>query len=120
MKYLCKNPVEVCKEAFWLAWNACGGPIGMGILQNRPNATRSDIWEHVTGQKAGDYVLPKGEKYSPYADYLFGRMMKIGFTIHDDGIEIRNNDPTPDYQGWCSKFPTTLDLLKAADKNING
>ena len=79
MKVKIKNakPEEVMKEAFWLAWNACGGPLGMGFLQNKPDATKENIWDNVT--VSGDYPMPinRGEVYG---DYVFGRMMKLGFS----------------------------------------
>jgi hypothetical protein len=120
MKHLCKNSAEVAKEAFWLAWNACGGTTGMGFLQDKSTATRSDIWEQVTGIKAGDYALPRGKSLEPYGDYVFGRMMKLKLAVEPDGVVIYNNDPRPDYQAWSRKYATTLDLVIAADKNING
>lgn len=33
---------QVAKRIFWLAWQACGGPFGMGILQNHPGANEDD------------------------------------------------------------------------------
>ena len=120
MKFVCAKPEEVCKEAFWLAWNACGGTTGMGVLQDNPLATRDEIWQLVTGQTCRDYIIPRGETLKPYADYVFGRMMKIGFTVLEDGIEYWKDAVRGDYQAWAYEYPTTTALLEAANCNING
>lgn len=114
MKIECDNPTEVAKEMFWLAWQACGGPMGMGFLQSRPDATRDDVWRAVSGQEATDYAMPRGEMSAPYGDYVFGRMMKLGVEIGDGFIKLRESTPRPDYQSWCREYPTYLALAEAA------
>jgi hypothetical protein len=118
MKIDCKNPTEIAKEMFWLAWQACGGPEGMGFLQNRPNATKEEVWSMVTGQAMGDYPVPIGKGSRPYADYVFGRMMKFGVEIHEDHLLIQDSKPRNDYQSWCRVYPTHDALLKAARHNV--
>jgi hypothetical protein len=98
---------------FYLAWQACGGPLGMGVFQDRPGASEKDVFNNVI--TAGDYAGAFGRgKNEVYGDYVFGRMMKFGFTILDDGvIQFRNTDFRPDYQGFSRKYPTIEALLKA-------
>lgn len=110
----CENPVEVAKEAFWLAWQACGGPAGMGVLQDRGGVTRDDVWKAVSGQEATDYVVPQGGELRPYGDYVFGRMMKLGMDITSEGISVRDSEPRWDYQAWCSRYPTYESLIAEA------
>jgi len=114
MKYQCDNAEEVVKEMFWLAWQACSGPLGMGILQNNPEAGRDDVWKNV--QTSGDYVgsLLDSRPGRAYGDYVFGRMMKVGAEYGSDWIELREEAPRPDYQAWCLTYPTYGALYDAA------
>lgn len=107
-----ENPEQVVKEAFWLAWKACGGPMGLGYLQNNPNATKDAVWENVVN--SGDYEHCPNEPNKVSADYVFGRMMKVGFEWDENSITFRDDIPQPDYQGWCKKYPTRKDLVEAA------
>jgi hypothetical protein len=106
---------ELVKQFFYLAWKACGGPLGMGYLQDNPTADADRVFDNV--KSAGDYpgyFTPcTNGKY--YADYVFGRMMKVGLNVLDNGV-ITTSDytPTPDYQAWCHEFPTDAALLEAA------
>jgi hypothetical protein len=104
----------VAKRAFWLAWQACGGPLGMGFLQDNPDATEEDVWANV--QSYGDYpATPARGAGEVYGDYVFGRMMKLGLRFSTDTVGTDYPDePTPDYQGWCIKYPTHEDLIEAA------
>jgi len=104
---------EVVKRMFWLAWQACGGPLGTGVLQDNPGANEDTIWEQVLTQ--GDYPgrshLKKGEVYG---DYVFGRMIKLMVRYTDTEIELDGHEPRSDYQAWCVKFPSYKLLFDAA------
>ncbi len=107
------DSIGVAKHAFYLAWQACGVPVGMGRLQDRPAATEDDVWGNVTA--AGDYA--SGTDYKPrepYGDYVFGRMMKLGILVETDAVEVRNHAPALDYQAWCGVYPTYDALIEAA------
>jgi hypothetical protein len=87
------EPVKVAKRAMWLAWQACGGPIGMGVFQDNPGATEEAVWNNVSVR--GDYayapepgVKEKDGKGEAYADYTFGRMMKLRLRWDAEGIEV--------------------------------
>jgi hypothetical protein len=112
----CENPELVVKKAFYLAWVACGGPVGMGFLQNNPGADIDSVWNNV--QSAGDYPggasLHRQEKGSAYGDYVFGRMMKLGLNWNEDSVTFTDAQPRPDYQAWCRKYKTYKDLVEAA------
>jgi len=110
---------DTLRRIFFLAWQNCGGPLGMGFLQDRPGATENDVWNNV--QKRGDYpdlasisaVKQKDGKGSIHADYVFGRMMKLNvdFNFNDLTITMRDDEPRPDYQGWAKRTIKTYDDL---------
>lgn len=117
MKYLCDNPTEVAKEMFWLAFQACEHPLGMGWLQDRPGATKEDVWSNVSGGKS-DYAISFGTPTKPTGDYVFGRMMKLYVEVTNDGIIFPDGTPRDDYQSWAVKYPTYLDLVAAAEDAV--
>lgn len=121
MRIECRNPEAVVKEAFWLAWQACGGPRGMGIFQDKPDATKEEVWDNI--ERKGDYPNPHGmatiRTERMYADYVFGRMMKVGFEYDETAVAVPDWEPTPGYQGWCHLYPTYQSLIEAAISALN-
>ena len=114
--YTNKEEVQsVLKEALWLAWNAVGGPTGMGIFQDLPQATKEAVWQNVTG--VGDYPSYTSRLGDLRADYVFGRMMKLNLSYGDKFIKEPVGKPTLSYQGWCGTYKTYADLLDAAEKS---
>jgi len=108
---------QVAKRAFWLAWQACGGPLGMGFLQNRPDATEEDVW--VGARSAYDYVGYKCNKPGEVTgDYVFGRMMKLHIEFTEDTVSTRDSMPTYDYQAWCRMYPSYDALIDAAANDL--
>lgn len=124
MKIECANPAEVAKEAFWLAWQACGGPLGMGRLQDNAGADKESVWNCVFNK--GDYPggnAGPGTANRPgdvYGDYVFGRMMKLGIRWDEAGVTVDDHPPRGDYQSWCRKFPTYEALVRAAIASLAG
>lgn len=117
-KYATKEEaLNVAKEAIWLAWNACGGPAGMGFLQNKPNAEKEKVWEQAYNQ--GDYALRHGGPERVSADYVFGRMMKLRFKLDGDTIDHDDYEPRRDYQAWCGTYKTFSALFDAAEGATN-
>ena len=112
------NPVSVTKRAFFIAYEACGGPAGMGFLQARQGATEEDVWNNVV--VAGDYPvnLRDSEAKEVYGDYVMGRMMKLGLTPKETGVEVSESTPRADYQAWCKTYPEYSDLVEAAIKSL--
>jgi hypothetical protein len=117
------QPEEVVKEAFWLAWKACGGPLGMGAFQNRPQATKDEVWECV--RSARDYgpgaakLMGSDKPGEAYGDYVFGRMMKLELKWDSKSIEYSDSVPRGDYQAWCRQYPTYQALVEAAVKSLS-
>ena len=117
----CENPVEVAREAFWLAWQACRRPMGMGVFQDAPSATKDDVWKQVSGPSVdyGYSSFSGGKPQKPHADDVFGRRRKLYVEIKEDGILVRDETPRIDYQAWCGMYPTYEQLIEAAAKNVN-
>lgn len=108
----------LAKRMFWLAWQACGGPLGLGFLQDNPGANEEAVWKNVmsTGDYAGGNFM-KTAAGKPYGDYVFGRMMKMGVDFVEDGIVLPKPEfdkPRHDYQAWCSTYRTQAALAQAA------
>ncbi len=114
MRIVCENPEQVVQEAFWLAWKACGGSLGMGRFQDRPGATKEDVWANVSESGDYPYKVNDNKPGKVYGDYVFGRMMKLGLEWDETGVTVRDDAPRPDYQAWCRKYPTYEDLVLAA------
>jgi len=102
---------DFAKRAFWLAWQACGGPMGMGFFQDRPNATEDEVYMNVVG--AGDYPANLQGRKELYADYVFGRMMKWGLKLGEDSIVIVERPFKWDYQAFSRKYADNKALLDA-------
>ncbi len=108
--------LNVAKEAVFLAWQACGGPMGSGFLQDRgPNQDRDKVWDHAYNKR--DYSGRIGDRPEEVScDYVMGRMMKLYFSLDGDTIKgIRESEPRRDYQAWCGKYPTYAALFDAAE-----
>lgn len=109
---------EVVKQFFWIAYCACGGTSGMGFLQDRSGVNADAVMRNVLS--SGDYPgggFGRNDPNRPYGDYVFGRMMKTGLTINGDTIEVRDDKPRRDYQGWCRVYDSYEALLQAACQN---
>ncbi len=107
----------VAKRAFWLAWQACGGPRGMGFLQDRPDATEDDVWANARSDQ--DYPGGRHDKSgSAYGDYVFGRMMKMGLEFTEDTVSYRDGALRLDYEAWCGKYRDYEALVMAAMEDL--
>lgn len=117
MRIQVQQPTRVARVACYLAWKACGGPIGMGVFQDEPEATENDVWENILS--AGDYLYKSPTPSTRIsADYVFGRMMKLRMDIGDTYIDVPDSTPRPDYQAWCHTYPTYASLIEAAQKIV--
>lgn len=89
----------------------------MGFLQDRPDFTEQEVFSNVI--RSGDYALPiHGGNNRTYADYVFGRMMKLGINVTRNGedydLEVSDNPAKPDYNSWASTYNSPADVLDAA------
>ena len=98
---------------FFLAYRAAGGATGMGTFQARSDVTPAQVLDNV--RNSGDYP---GESQNTdehiHADYVFGRMLKVGLRVEGDEIIVASGEARPDYQGWARTYPKYEDLVKAA------
>ena len=117
------TPEQFAKRAFFLLWQACGGPLGMGVFQDRPNADEDKVWNNV--MNAGDYSFGAAKSLnapksgSPYGDYVFGRMMKWGLQYDENTVTINDRDYRPDYQGWSRQYKDNDAIVKAVCASLN-
>lgn len=110
------KPEQFVKRMFFLLWQACGGPLGLGVFQDAPEATEDEVFENV--KTAGDYPTKLTKEL--YGDYVFGRMMKWGCDIREDGsIEIKDREFRPDYQGFSKVYGNNEAIVNAAAKSLN-
>lgn len=108
----------VLKEALWLAWQAAGGPQGMGFMQDRPHADKEAVWDQAYNMKDYSGRLPYlGADLN--ADYVFGRMLKLRVRRPSpETLSFSDSEPRHDYQSWCGKYKTYAALFDAAEKAI--
>lgn len=113
-----EEAINVAKEAVFLAWQACGGPMGMGMLQDRgPNQSRDAVWEHAYNER--DYEGGhKGGDHAINCDYVMGRMMKLRFRVNGETLTHNDYECRRDYQSWCGKYPTFAALFDAAEAAV--
>lgn len=113
------NPEAIVKRAVFLAWQACRGPMGMGVFQDRGEQNEEAVWQQAFGSK--DYAMSHLTGNKPgrmHADYVFGRMMKLSLQWDDKSVTIRDDTPTSDYQSWCRKYPSYRELIEAAIESL--
>lgn len=108
-----EKAMDVAKNAVYLAWQACGGPLRMGFFRDRGHQDKEAVWKQAYDQ--GDYSMRHGGPESVDCDYVFGRMMKLYFTVEGDTIKHSDGKPRSDYQAWCGKYPTYDELFSAAE-----
>lgn len=73
-------------------------PMGLGVLHYQADTK---------------FTLEDIDDAQLYFDYVQGRMVKLNIrSLGDDEYEIADN-PTPDYQSWCSTYPTTEALVRS-------
>ena len=114
-----KNPEEVVAQAFYLAWKACGGPAGLGFLQDKPQASKEDVMSNIrcNGDYPGDKINSSGKLF---ADYVFGRMLKTLLEYTEDSVIFSDSKPHPEYQGWARTFSSFEELVKTAVSLVEG
>jgi hypothetical protein len=89
--------------AMLLAYEAAGGTTGLGFLQTRHNVDVNEIERLCPPREDGLYK----NRFEINGDYVAGRMIKtrIIFEKVEGWIEVADNTPSPDYQGWSSGIP---------------
>ena len=115
-----EETLNVAKEAVYLAWQACGGPMHAGFMQDKgPNQDRERVWDHAYNMR--DYFgrSPGDDPARINCDYVMGRMMKLRFSVNGNKLtDISDGIPRGDYQSWCHKYKTYAALFDAAEKTV--
>ena len=110
---------QIVKRAMFLAYEA-SSVFGMGAFQAVDDVNEEQVWERMYNR--GDYPggnTDKGNRPgNVYADYVFGRMMKTGFSWNDTKIDVNDTKPRIDYQSWSLKYEKYSDLIEAAIKSL--
>lgn len=120
-EWITNDTLRLVKLAFWMAWEACHNPGGMGWLQDCAGATAEDVWKNILSSgDYGEFLTSHASKNAArgdyHADYVFGRMMKLGIFIRGDSVFVETDTPRLDYQAWCCVYSTYEALLSAAAK----
>jgi hypothetical protein len=112
--------ISVVKRAVFLAYEA-SLVLGTSVMCAPGGQTEEDVWNNICS--AGDYPpgmtsKVRNKKGNVYVDYVFGRMMKLGFRWDETMVEIKENVLKKDYQPWCETYPTFQHLIDAAIKSL--
>jgi hypothetical protein len=112
-----ESALTLAKRILFLAYEA-SSVFGMGAFQARDAITEDEVWANTVTK--GDYGGFPANDEDIYADYVFGRMMKLSFHIKDNTISYDGIDKTKlDYQSWGAKYKTYTKLFQAAIKSLN-
>lgn len=105
-------PMEVfIKRLFYVAYKA-SVVLGAGFIRAINDATEDEVWKNVTTN--GDYAMNFNKPNDLNADYVFGKMMKLGVKFTEKEFEItRGDNPRYDYQSWVLIYPTVDKLIEA-------
>lgn len=113
-----EEALNVAKRALYLAWKAAGGTAGYGFLQDRGEQSEDNVWKQAydMGDYSGRRAGTPSERID--ADYVFGRMLKLYFTVKGNTINHGDQEPRRDYQAWCGKYPTYAALFDTAESEV--
>ncbi len=115
MKGWNEKQIATAKRIFWLAYQA-SSVVDLGRFQAQDDVTENDVWDNVTN--SSDYPGKISPTDSIYADYVFGRMMKLSLKLKDGKVEIGSSEFRSDYQSFCRKYPDPKSLHKAATVEV--
>ena len=119
MHITCSSPESaqtLAKRILFLAYEA-SHVFGMGAFQARDAVTEDQVWANTVTK--GDYGGFPANTKDIYADYVFGRMMKLSFHVKDNTVNYDGDDKTKlDYQSWGAKYKTYTKLFTAAIESL--
>ena len=112
--------INVASRALFLAYNAAG-VFGMGVFQAQNNKTEQEVFDNVVYKRdyPGQRQTPDMTNFRLYADYVFGRMMKLVINVNNNALKFSDDKPRLDYQSWGSTYKSYDKLFKAAMKELN-
>jgi hypothetical protein len=115
------NTDLLVRRALFLAWKA-SRVVGMGAFQDRgPEQTEDDVWKAAFNNEdyPGGNLFNKNKTGKIYADYVMGRMMKIGFEWKEGEVSCNNDLWKRDYQSFCRTYPNFQTLIESAEKSLS-
>jgi hypothetical protein len=92
------------------AYDRCGSELGMGFFQAVSDMSPLSIRKHLSERQSR-----KNQGWTEFGgDYVAGRMVKTGIEFEPVTglVEIRDDAPRPDYQGWSSGMPSDPGVLR--------
>ena len=113
MRFQLSDPTKTEQLAsvfMFAAYDRCGSELGMGFLQAVNSMSPLSIREYLPERQSW-----KNEGWTKLGgDYIAGRMVKteIEFEPVAGLVEIRDDAPRPDYQGWSSGIPSDPGALR--------
>jgi hypothetical protein len=112
MRFQLSDPTKTEQLAavfMFTAYDRCGSEPGMGFFRAVNDMTPLSIRKHLLIQPS--YTNKGWTSFS--GDYIAGRMVKTGIEFEPVAglVEIRDDAPRPDYQGWSSGMPSRLGVL---------
>lgn len=101
---------QLASVFMFTAYDRCGSELGMGFLQAVNNMSLDSIRKHVLEQPS--YSNQGWTSFG--GDYIAGRMVKTGIEFEPVAglVEIRDDAPRPDYQGWSTGMPSDPGVLR--------
>lgn len=113
-----QDATKVAHRALFLAYNA-SVVFGMGAFRAVENTTEEQVVNNILNR--GDYptIRTYSESTHIYADYVFGRMMKLHMDVVDNTIETQPIKLNQGFQSWSKKYKSYEKLIKAAMKELN-
>jgi hypothetical protein len=101
---------QLASVFMFTAYDRCGSELGMGFLQAVNGMSPLSIRKHILEQPS--YSKEGWTSFS--GDYIAGRMVKTGIEFEPVTglVEIRDDAPRPDYQGWSNGMPSDPGVLR--------
>jgi hypothetical protein len=100
---------KVAKRMLWLAYQK-SRLVGMGFMQARNDITEDIMWDN--------HHRIDGDKCEVFADYGYGRMMKLHIAVKGDTLEYREGPTNIEYQSWGCAYATYKALEDAARESL--
>jgi hypothetical protein len=113
MRFQLSDPAKTEQLALvfmFTAYDRCGSELGMGFLQAVNGMSPLSIRKHLL-----ERLSYSNEGWTSFSgDYIAGRMVKTGIEFEPVTglVEIRDDAPRPDYQGWSSGVPSDPGVLR--------
>ena len=111
---------KLAKRIMYLAWKA-SRCLGLGFLQDRGEQNEEEVWASMMGRRDyGGFLANTNQTGDVYADYVNGRMMKLGIKWSEGEISLNNDNFDREYQSFARLYPTAQSLFDKAVESLKG